>query len=215
MDHEHEQWAHWAHNRSEEAHFTAVSYDQKFLESLPDRGAIPQETTVGAIQDNISVLIYTSGTTGLPKAVRGTAGREYSTARSMATYLKLRQSDKFYTCLPLYHGAAQGLCVSPVIYSGASLRLARRFSHKNFWSDVASSKSTRLQYVGELCRYLVNAPPHPLETSHQVEEAWGNGKSKSPTSCFQADHCRYATGRLGKISPKVQDPSHPRTLCRH
>ncbi|GAB1212154.1 hypothetical protein ATERTT37_001284 [Aspergillus terreus] len=32
-----------------------------------------------------------------------------------------------------------------------------------------------MQYVGELCRYLVNAKPHPLEREHKLKMAWGNG----------------------------------------
>ena len=102
-------------------------------------------------------------------------GRHLNTAKSVAEYLKLTPSDKFYTCLPLYHGAAQGLCTTPVIFSGASMRLGRKFSHKTFWPEVHESGANRLQYVGELCRYLVNATVHPLERSHNLQEAWGNG----------------------------------------
>jgi acyl-CoA synthetase (AMP-forming)/AMP-acid ligase II len=102
-------------------------------------------------------------------------GRWLNTARAMAEYLRLKPGDKFYTCLPLYHGAAQGLCTTPVIYAGAAMRLGRKFSHKTFWPEVSASGANRLQYVGELCRYLVNAPVHPLERKHKVQEAWGNG----------------------------------------
>lgn len=55
------------------------------------------------------------------------------------------------------------------------MTLSRKFSHQTFWPEVHASKANRLQYVGELCRYLVNAPVHPLERSHNVSEAWGNG----------------------------------------
>ena len=55
------------------------------------------------------------------------------------------------------------------------MRLGRKFSHKTFWPEVSASGANNLQYVGELCRYLVNAPPHPLERKHKVQMAWGNG----------------------------------------
>lgn len=55
------------------------------------------------------------------------------------------------------------------------MRLGRKFSHKTFWPEVHESGANRLQYVGELCRYLVNAPVHPLERKHKLQEAWGNG----------------------------------------
>lgn len=181
---------------------TIAFYDQTFVESLPDKGPIPRDRNADFTQESTSVLIYTSGTTGLPKAVGGKAGREYSGARSMAKYLKLKRSDKFYTCLPLYHAAAQGLCMSPVIYAGGSVRLARRFSHKTFWSDVVESKATRLQYVGEICRYLVNAPLHPLERSHVIEEAWGNGETRVFASYVHADHFQVCDRMCGKYSGK-------------
>lgn len=102
-------------------------------------------------------------------------GRSLITGRNMAKYLKLKPGDKFYTCLPLYHAAAQGLCCNPVVAAGASMRLGRKFSHKTFWPEVSESGATHLQYVGELCRYLINAPSHPLERAHKVRMAWGNG----------------------------------------
>ena len=34
---------------------------------------------------------------------------------------------------------------------------------------------TLFQYIGELCRYLVNAPPHPRETQHRLRLCCGNG----------------------------------------
>ena len=34
---------------------------------------------------------------------------------------------------------------------------------------------TLFQYIGELCRYLVNAPPHPKERLHRVRLCCGNG----------------------------------------
>ncbi|KAF2485794.1 hypothetical protein BDY17DRAFT_333062 [Neohortaea acidophila] len=158
---------------------TTFWYDAAFIDSLtdttpipPERGARTQATDVRKVS---FVLIYTSGTTGLPKGVMQMVGRTLNTARNIAEYLKLTPDDKFYTCLPLYHGAGQGLCTTPVIYVGASMRLGRRFSHKTFWPEVHASKANRLQYVGELCRYLVNAPPHPLERRHHLAEAWGNG----------------------------------------
>jgi acyl-CoA synthetase (AMP-forming)/AMP-acid ligase II len=120
-------------------------------------------------------MVCIVGTTGLPKGVMIMAGRHLNTARGMAEYLRLTPDDKFYTCLPLYHGAAQGLCTTPVIFAGASMRLGRKFSHKTFWPEIHQSGANRLQYVGELCRYLVNAPVHPLERSHRLQEAWGNG----------------------------------------
>lgn len=53
--------------------------------------------------------------------------------------------------------------------------LSRRFSHKTFWPEVHASRATIIQYVGELCRYLLNVPPGPLDKGHKVRMALGNG----------------------------------------
>ena len=125
--------------------------------------------------DDVGCLIYTSGTTGLPKGTILRIGRQLNTARSVSTYLKLKKSDRMYTAMPLYHGAAHGLCITPSIFAGSTVCLGRKFSHKTFWPEVRASKANILQYVGELCRYLVNAPPSPLDKQHNVQMAWGNG----------------------------------------
>lgn len=159
---------------------TVVFYDDDLAAAVRTEtgGATPDvpAALAGDVQpDELRSLIYTSGTTGLPKGVIMTSGRTLNTARTMAGYLKLGRGVKFYTCLPLYHGAAQGLCIGPVIFAGAAVALGRKFSHRTFWPEVAASGANHLQYVGELGRYLINAPPHPLETKHAVEVAWGNG----------------------------------------
>jgi len=77
--------------------------------------------------------------------------------------------------MPLYHGAAHGLCTTPCIHAGATIVLGRKFSHKTFWPEVAQSQANIIQYVGELCRYLLNGPPNEYERKHCVQVAWGNG----------------------------------------
>jgi acyl-CoA synthetase (AMP-forming)/AMP-acid ligase II len=125
--------------------------------------------------ESIRSLMYTSGTTGLPKAVILSTGRELLTGYGVAKYLDLKPEARMYTCMPLYHGAAHGLCVTPIVHAGSTIVLSRKFSHKTFWPEVAASNATIIQYVGELCRYLLNGPTNPYERKHKVQMAWGNG----------------------------------------
>lgn len=101
--------------------------------------------------------------------------KELTTARGVWRHLDLKPGKKMYTCLPLYHGAAHGLCINPSIFAGSTVVLSRKFSHKTFWPEVRESQADIIQYVGELCRYLVNAPPSSLDKEHNVKVAWGNG----------------------------------------
>ena len=167
-----------------------IYYDQSLFESFPNDPTLttipPPDRRTGLLPTDTSGLIYTSGTTGLPKGTIMLRGRELNVGRGTSMYLGLSQHsktrrdrglDRMYTCLPLYHGAAHGLCVTPSIHAGTTVVLSRKFSHRTLWPEIHASQSNIFQYVGELCRYLINAPPRPdkLDVTHQVHMAWGNG----------------------------------------
>lgn len=158
-----------------QANIKTLFYDTHFINSLKNTTPIPQSRRSGFRPDEALSLIYTSGTTGMPKGTIMTRGRELNTARGVAKYLDLKPGVRMYTCLPLYHGAAHGLCITPTIFAGSTVVLSRKFSHKTFWPEIRKSKADILQYVGELCRYLVNAPPSPMDKQNSVRMAWGNG----------------------------------------
>jgi len=154
---------------------TTVYYDSDFIRRLSDATPLPQSRRSKIMPDELRSLIYTSGTTGMPKGTIMLTGRELNTARSIGNLLNLKPGDRMYTALPLYHGAAHGLCVTPSIYSASAVILGRKFSHKTFWPEARVSNANILQYVGELCRYLINAPPSPQDKNHSIRMAWGNG----------------------------------------
>lgn len=125
--------------------------------------------------ESVRSLIYTSGTTGLPKGVFMSTVRELMLGYTIPDLLELKPETVMYTCMPLYHAAAHALCTIPVIHAGSTLALGRKFSHKTFWPEVVASEANIIQYVGELCRYLLNGPKSSYERSHKVQMAWGNG----------------------------------------
>ncbi|KEF55314.1 uncharacterized protein A1O9_08968 [Exophiala aquamarina CBS 119918] len=157
------------------ANVRIIYYDDQFISALSDTTPIPPSRQKGVRPDEVGGLIYTSGTTGMPKGVIMGRARELTTAWGVSTYLGLKPGNRMYTALPLYHGAGHGLCVTPSIWAGSTVVLSRKFSHKTFWPEVRKSRADILQYVGELCRYLVNAPPSPEDKNHNVKVAWGNG----------------------------------------
>ncbi|KAF2496323.1 long-chain fatty acid transporter-like protein [Lophium mytilinum] len=159
----------------EESGVKLLYYNSDFINGLPSSGPLPQSRRDSITLESLRGLIYTSGTTGLPKGTQMTTGRELLVGHVTARYLNLKPSIRFYTCMPLYHGAAHGLCLTPSIHAGCTLVLGRKFSHKTFWPEVSSSRADIIQYVGELCRYLYTAAPSPLERAHNVKMAWGNG----------------------------------------
>jgi fatty-acyl-CoA synthase len=122
-----------------------------------------------------ALFIYTSGTTGLPKAARITHMRAQLYMRGFAGATGAKADDKIHVSLPLYH-ATGGLCgVGAALLNGGSVALKRRFSATNFWSEIADEGCTQFVYIGELCRYLANQPPHEAERRHKLRLAFGNG----------------------------------------
>ena len=158
-----------------EAGVRTVWFDGKTVAGLNDNSPIPKERRAKVDPGATLRLIYTSGTTGLPKGVKLSYSRELLAGEKVSSYLQLKPGMRMYTCLPLYHVSGHSLCTIPCLYSGATVVLGRKFSHKTFWPDVRESQAQIVQYVGELARYLLSAPPSPLDKQHNVNMAWGNG----------------------------------------
>merc|ERR1711956_79840 len=86
----------------------------------------------------------------------------------------MKSSDRLYCCLPMCHTAAVSAS-SICWWLGIPMVLAPRFSARTFWKDCAEHRVTIIQYVGELCRYLVHSPPSNYDHAHSVRLAFGNG----------------------------------------
>ncbi|MAK61496.1 MAG: long-chain-acyl-CoA synthetase [Ponticaulis sp.] len=134
---------------------------------------------------DICLYIYTSGTTGLPKAAKLTQSRVLGMMRGFIDACKITERDRIYLPLPLYH-ATGGICgVGQAFLTGATLILKHKFSASEFWSDAVEHKATSFVYIGELCRYLVSAPPHPDERAHSIRTGFGNGMSAEVWKQFE------------------------------
>jgi fatty-acyl-CoA synthase len=119
--------------------------------------------------------VYTSGTTGNPKAARISHYRFAVLSNGFAAVAELEQGDRMGVVLPLYHTAG-GLCaVGSSLAAGTTIALFRRFSASRFWRDCREQRVTCVQYIGELCRYLLNSPPDPDERAHGIRLMLGNG----------------------------------------
>ncbi|KAF9950627.1 hypothetical protein BGZ70_001291 [Mortierella alpina] len=130
-------------------------------------------------------LIYTSGTTGFPKAAVMDHGRCTLASSIWAGICKITEKDRSYNCLPLYHSAGAVVGIGQSWISGCPVVLARKFSTTTFWRDVREQQVTLIQYIGELCRYLVNAPVDPLDKHHKVRLMFGNGLRPDVWTKFQ------------------------------
>ena len=134
---------------------------------------VPAVSPAGA---DLAFLIYTSGTTGLPKASKISNARATLAGIAFGSfYLGLGKWDTFYNCLPLFHSNAFLVATGSVLWNGATLALARKFSATQFWDDVRQSGATVFNYIGEICRYLMSQPERADDREHQVRAIIGNG----------------------------------------
>jgi fatty-acyl-CoA synthase len=131
------------------------------------------------------LYIYTSGTSGPPKAANVSHFRLMQWSHWFAGMLDVRPNDRMFNCLPMYHSIGGVVATGAMLVNGASVVLRNRFSASRFWDDIVEHDCTLFQYIGELCRYLVNSPPHARETQHRLRLCCGNGLRSDVWEIFQ------------------------------
>ena len=132
-----------------------------------------------------ALLIYTSGTTGLPKAAKISHFRILQWSQWFAGLMDARPSDRMYDCLPMYHSVGGIVAAGAMLVSGGSTVLRPRFSSSRFWDEIVAWRCTIFQYIGELCRFLLQSQTHPLESEHRLRLCCGNGLREDVWLPFQ------------------------------
>uniref|UniRef100_A0A7N6FGK8 Arachidonate--CoA ligase n=1 Tax=Anabas testudineus TaxID=64144 RepID=A0A7N6FGK8_ANATE len=135
-------------------------------------------SSVSSFSDRL-FYIYTSGTTGMPKAAIVVHSRYYRMAALVYYGFGMTSDDVLYDCLPLYHSAGNIVGVGQCIIHGMTVVIRKKFSASRFWDDCAKYNCTIVQYIGEICRYLLNQPVRNTERQHKVRMALGNGLRQS------------------------------------
>jgi fatty-acyl-CoA synthase len=146
---------------------------------------IPATWRSGMTAEDVALYIFTSGTTGLPKAAILSHMRWLMGADVKAAMMELSDSDIFYCFLPMFHGAVIMSLFASAVAVGAPFVIRRRFSASRFWDDVRTHGVTTCQYVGEICRYLMNRPPSPDDRDHPLRAITGTGMSAELWRPFQ------------------------------
>ncbi len=144
------------------------------IERFPTGPLMGAERRIVSIADR-ALAIYTSGTTGLPKAANVSHRRLMQWSLWFAGLMNTGPDDRMYDCLPLHHAIGGVVATGALLVRGGSVVLREKFSAGEFWNDVTDWDCTLVQYIGELARYLVNAPSHPRERKHRLRLACGNG----------------------------------------
>ncbi|XP_065172047.1 long-chain fatty acid transport protein 4, partial [Atheta coriaria] len=134
----------------------------------------PQNTEKVGYYDKL-VYIYTSGTTGLPKAAVITNSRYIFIAAAIHWLARFKDSDRFYTPLPLYHTAGGCMSTGQMLLYGSTLVIRKKFSASSFFPDIRKYDCTVAQYIGEMCRYVLAVKPNEEDGNHKLRLIFGNG----------------------------------------
>ncbi len=161
----------WLHGEAEGASWPRVDGEVDALPTAPVPAAELPPVTI----DDRALLIYTSGTTGMPKAANVNHFRVMAMASSFCGAMNVKPRDRMYLCLPMYHAAGGVVAAGATLIGGGTVVIRERFSALGFWRDIARERCTLFQYIGELCRYLVNAPETEAEKQHHLRLVCGNG----------------------------------------
>jgi fatty-acyl-CoA synthase len=135
-----------------------------------------------------ALYIYTSGTTGLPKAAVVSHHRLMQWSHWFCGLMDITPADRLYDCLPMYHSVGGVVATGATLVGGGTVVLRERFSATRFWQDIGDERCTIFQYIGELCRYLLNSPQPPAgePPAHGLRLACGNGLRAEVWNAFQA-----------------------------
>lgn len=126
-------------------------------------GALP---AVGPA-DPVAIML-TSGTTGRSKGVVYPNRMPVVAAAECAAQMGTTAEDRLYTCLPLFHGAAQINITLHGLHAGATVVLGRRFSASRFWDEMRTQRVTQFNALGSMLPVLLMQPPSGLDRDHMV-----------------------------------------------
>ena len=170
----------WVHGKGAPEQLRRIDPAEAWTPTIEARASSHE----AGLQD-LALLIFTSGTTGLPKAAKVTHGRIMEWSTWFAGMMDAKESDILYNCLPMYHSIGGVVAIGAMLVRGGSVVIRERFSASRFWDDITDNECTIFQYIGELCRYLVQAAPQPRESEHRLRLCCGNGMRGDVWTSFE------------------------------
>ncbi|CCK72180.1 long-chain fatty acid transporter FAT1 KNAG_0J00980 [Huiozyma naganishii CBS 8797] len=158
-----------------------------------------------------SMLIYTSGTTGLPKSAIMSWRKSSVGCKLFGHVLHMHNQSTVFTSMPLFHSTAALLGACAILSQGGCIALAPKFSASNFWKQVYMTEATHVQYVGEVCRYLLHTTPSKYESMHCAKVAYGNGLR---TDIWQQFRTRFNIEVIAEFYAATEAPFATTTFQR-
>ncbi|KAL3232846.1 Very long-chain fatty acid transport protein [Nakaseomyces bracarensis] len=158
-----------------------------------------------------AMLIYTSGTTGLPKSAIMSWRKAHVGCQLFGHVLHMSNESTVFTAMPLFHSTAALLGACAILSKGGCLAISHKFSATTFWKQVCMTEASHVQYVGEICRYLLNSPETKWEHMHKAKVAYGNGLRPDIWQDFRK---RFSIEVIGEFYAATEAPFATTTYQR-
>lgn len=120
--------------------------------------------------DDLAQILYTSGTSARPKGVMLTQANLLWCGQAGAANSGLSRADRVFNNKPLFHANCQETVLS-CLTAGATAVIGERYSATRYLRQLIEHRITICSLSGMLCRTLLNQPPTPFDTAHQVRYA--------------------------------------------
>ena len=111
-----------------------------------------------AADTDLAAIMYTSGTTSKPKGVMVTHANYLAAGQTVADAIDLRQDDRQFVVLPLFHGNAQYYSTMSALLRGASIALMDRFSASRYFDKCIEYGCTVASLFAAPMRMILAQP---------------------------------------------------------
>jgi long-chain acyl-CoA synthetase len=111
------------------------------------------------LKDNdVALILYTSGTTGKPKGAMLTHNNLFSNAKDVSDYLKMNESDRVITVLPMFHVFCLTVALNAPLMNGATMLIISRFSPTEVFQVAQKYDATVFAGVPTMYNFLLQFP---------------------------------------------------------
>ena len=104
----------------------------------------------------MAALLYTSGTTGMPKGVMLSSKNIITNVMQGLARLQLRESERLFGVLPLFHSFSQNTCVWAAFFAGCSVIVVPKIDRRSILAALQHNPTIMLgvpAFYGLLCMF--------------------------------------------------------------
>lgn len=109
-------------------------------------------------EEETAIILYTSGTTGKPKGAMLSHKNLYSNASDVGEYLRMNESDRVITALPMFHVFCLTVALNAPLITGATILIVPKFSPKEVFQLAKEHEATVFAGVPTMYNFLFQYP---------------------------------------------------------